>query len=216
MDDQIKLTDIKNNPLFWFFYIGLFRGYDEKNEINLDEVLEEIYLNREGLIEWEKNFFSKNLVRFIGDDLSEQMSFYIEFQENEVIYFLNDLYIGNLGGHFEAWFLTLDELIKFEDYDMLFLLLLPMVGIEKKQVEYAKELITKQLKSIPKFDEKSEYIAECIVNGLVMDEEFYITEVGVINNQNNSVRNINKYNRYRDNIIELNLGLNHFIEEADD
>lgn len=152
------------------------------------------------------------IVKFIGGRLNDKMTFHIEFQEDEILYFLNDIYIGNLGGHFEAWFLTLDELVKFAKYDSLFLLLLPMTGIEKKQVETAKKLITEHLLVIPKFEKEAKYIAECIINGLLIEGYFYIHEVGIANNQNHSIRNIEKYPRYRDDIMELNLALKKFIE----
>lgn len=217
MNEQITSDDIKNNTFFWCFYIGLFRGYDDKNEINIDEALEVIDVNKEELVEWEKAFFtdtdSKEIVRFIGGRLKDKMTFLIEFQENEIVYFLNDTYIGNLGGHFEAWFLTLDELVRFGDYELLFLLLLPMTGIEKKQIASVKDLISKYLISIPKFQKTAEYIAECIVNGLIMDKTFCVNEIGITNNQNHSVRNIEKYPRYRDNVIELNVALNKFMEQ---
>ncbi|MFP3814024.1 Imm19 family immunity protein, partial [Bacillus sp. SIMBA_005] len=51
----------------------------------------------------------------------------------------------------------------------------------------------------------SEYLADCILNGLVVEEGFQnIDGVGIINNQNHSVRNIVAYPRYKDDVIELN------------
>ncbi|MCL5128000.1 Imm19 family immunity protein [Algibacter sp. L4_22] len=212
MANQIKPEDIKDNTSFWYFYISLFRGYDELKEINLDEALKVIEINKKELNDWENKFYSNNNsnqnFKFIEGKLNQNMSFHIDFQESKILYYLNDIYIGNLGGHFEAWFLTLDELIKFGKFDLLFLLLLPMTGIEQKQIEPAKHLITEYLKLIPLFEKKAEYIAECILNGLVMNGKFSTNnEVGIVNNQNHSVRNIEKYPRYVDDIKELNLAL---------
>jgi hypothetical protein len=216
MNEQITSSDIKNNTFFWYFYISIFRGSDEEKEINIDEVLEVIDVNTDELVEWQKKFFPNNdsqeMVRFIGGRLNDKMTFHIEFQEDEILYFLNDIYIGNLGGHFEAWFLTFDELVKFAKYDSLFLLLLPMTAIEKTQVETAKKLITEHLVVIPKFEKEAKYIAECILNGLLIEENFYIHEIGIANNQNHSVRNIEEYPRYKEDIRELNLALAKFIE----
>lgn len=217
MTNQIKSEDIKNSTFFWCFYIGLFRGYDEIYELNIDEALEGIAINNDELHDWENTFLTTKdpdeNVRFIGGKLNQEMSFHIEFQESEILYYLNDIYIGNLGGHFEAWFLTFDELIKFGKFDLLFLLLLPMTGIEKKQIEPAKNLIAEYLKSIPLFEEKAEYISECIVNGLIMEGNFSTdAEIGIVNNQNHSVRNIEKYPRYRDDIKKLNLALKLLIK----
>ncbi|HAF37288.1 MAG TPA: hypothetical protein DCG88_25530 [Sphingobacterium sp.] len=48
-------------------------------------------------------------------------------------------------------------------------------------------------------------MSKCILNGLLIDEVFFeLDEVGTVNNQNHSVRNIRKYPRYKENIIELN------------
>ena len=212
MTNQIKAEDIRGNSFFWYFYLSLFRGYDKINELNIDEALEVIDINKDELYDWENKFFTNfdanQNFRFIGGQLNQNISFHIEFHESEIIYYLNDMYIGNLGGHFEAWFLTLDELIKFGKFDLLFLLLLPMTGIEQKQITSAKSLITEQLKSLSLFEKRAAYISECIVNGLIMDGNFSKNnDIGIVNNQNHSVRNIEKYPTNRDDVIALNFAL---------
>jgi len=217
MNIQITQDDIKDNPFFWYAYISCFRGYDEINEINIDEALEVIGIDREKLVEWEKQFFPKNkdeeFTRFIGGKLNENVNFLIEFQEYKIAFFLNDLYIGNLGGHFEAWFLTWDELLAFQQFEHLFLLLLPMTAIEEYQITEAKVLIGNHLNTISKFENHSEYIAQCIINGLAIDGKFSNqNEIGIVNNQNHSVRNIEKYPRYKEDVTELNKALKHFLK----
>jgi len=140
------------------------------------------------------------------------MSFQIEFRENEIVFFLNEVYIGNLGGHFEAWFLTWDELLAFDKYPSLFLLLLPMTGVELQQTELAKELIKKKLQNIDVFEKNATYITYCIVNGLVMEQPFVNSEIGLINSQNHSVRNIEEYPDYKEDVKELNVTLRKFVE----
>lgn len=218
MDRQITLDELKDNTFFWYAYISWFRGYDDLNEINIDEALEVIGIEREKLAEWEKQFFPQNkdeeFVRFIGGKLNENLTFSIEFQESEIVFFINDTYIGNLGGHFEAWFLTWDELLAFKKFEHLFLLLLPMTAIEKYQIENAKNVIQNHLKTIPKFENQVEYIAQCILNGLTIGETFFVqNEVGIVNSQNHSVRNVEKYPRYREDIIELNRTLKKIVDE---
>jgi hypothetical protein len=166
-------------------------------------------VEREKLSEWEKKFFPKNnndeFVRFIGGKLNEDITFSIEFQDCEVVFFLNDIYIGNLGGHFKAWFLTWNELLAFQQFDYLFLLLLPMTGIEENQIVEANLLIKNHLKTIPMFENHAEYIAKCILNGLTINGRFFEeNEIGILNNQNHSVRNIEKYPRYAEDVIKLN------------
>ena len=80
-----------------------------------------------------------------------------------------------------------------------------MVGISEKDIESTKALISKNLKLIPEFIIQSDYIAKLIVNGLIMREGFYKNpEVGIINNQNHSVRNIEQYPDYKASVIRLN------------
>ncbi|WP_452231675.1 Imm19 family immunity protein [Lacinutrix sp. MEBiC02595] len=217
MTKRIKSEEIKNNSFFWYFYISLFRGYDEANEINIDEALEIFGLNQDELLEWENIFFhcenSNQNVKYLGGKLTKNISFKIEFENDEIVFYLNGIYIGNLSGHFQAWFLTLEELLLFENFELLFLLLLPMTGIEKSEINIAKYHISKHLKSISLFEKNTEYVAECILNGLIMDGVFSINnEIGIVNNQNNSVRNIEKYPRYKNDITELNLVLRKFSE----
>lgn len=213
MNNLITKDDlIENNAFFWAYYFSLFKGFDETKELNIDEVLEEVLkTDSNELYQWAKEFFQtgdKENPKFIGGQLNQTLCFQIDFLENEIVFFINDIYIGNLGGHFEAWSLTLGEITSFEKFDFIFLLLLPMVGISKTDFSITQNLITKHLKSIPKFVEESDYIAKCITNGLVMDGEFYKDEnIGIVNNQNHSIRNINKYPDNRDDIIQLNKSL---------
>ncbi|MGE8297928.1 hypothetical protein D3C81_1355490 [compost metagenome] len=209
MNRQITLNNLEDNTFFWYTYIKWFNGYDDINEINIDEALEVIGIDKEKLAEWEEQFFSIDKdgesLKFIGGNLVEDITFLIEFQDHEIIFFLNDIYFGNLGGHFEAWFLTWDELLSLQQFEHLFLLMLPMTAIEQHQKDNAKQIIHDHLKTIPKFEQNAEYISKCILNGLLIDELFFeFDEVGTVNNQNHSVRNIRKYPRYRENVIELN------------
>ncbi|MFD2921269.1 Imm19 family immunity protein [Terrimonas rubra] len=206
---QITKEELTDNSFFWYAYICWFRGYDDKNELNIDEVLEVIDIDREELYKWEQEFFPENeseeAIRFVRGEIDESISFHFEFQKYEVVFFINDLYIGNLGGHFEAWFLTWEELLALKTDSYLFLLLLPMTGVEVHQFAAALELITNQLKTIPKFEDKAGYIADCILNGLKTSGPFFKQEgVGIVNKENHSVRNIEKYPRYTEDVIKLN------------
>ena len=125
----ISKEDItKNKTFFWYHYISWFRGYDEDLELNMDEVLDKsLDIDSEEFDKWHSTFFGKE-DKFIGGKLAENLSFCIELLEYERAFFINDIYIGNLGGHFVAWFFTLDELLAFDKYKYLFLLMLPMAG----------------------------------------------------------------------------------------
>jgi len=209
MNNEINIEEIRENTFFWKFYLCWFRGFDDKEEINIDEAVDVIETNETEFYNWERLFFNHESIeenpRYITGNLTDNLNFAVEFQEYEINFFLNDIYIGNLGGHFEAWFLTLDELLAFEKDSVFFLLLLPMTGIQENQKSVLQPIITKHLEAIPKFEFHSEYITNCILNGLIMDSSFQETaEIGLTNNENHSVRNVIKYPRYEEDVKELN------------
>lgn len=209
MNTKIKIEELNNNTFFWKYFFCWSRGYDEKEEINIDEVLEVVETNETEAYEWERIFFNYDDIednpRYIASKISDNLNFVVEFAEYEINFFLNDIYIGNLGGHFEAWFFTLEELLVFEKYPNLFLLFLPMTGIQEEQRSVLKPVIVRHLKTIPKFESHSEYIADCILNGLIIESPFQQTpDIGVTNNQNHSVRNITDYPRYKEDVKILN------------
>ena len=219
MNNIIPLNDLANNTFFWFTYLSWFRGYDEVNEINIDEALEVIGIDPKELSAWENDFFSRSEgdkhTKYISGKLDEKISFLIEFQESEIVFFLNGIYIGNLGGHFEAWFFTWQELLAFQKFDQLFLLLLPLTGVEEHQIQEASKVINNHLKSIPKFEIKAEYIANCVLNGLKIEGKFSEQNgVGIVNNQNHSIRNIENYPIYTEEVIKLNKILKHLVEKT--
>lgn len=209
MNLEIQIEELNQNTFFWKFYLCWFRGYDEKEEINIDEAVEVVEINETDFYHWERAFFNHDDIeenpRYVTGQLNDDLNFAIEFAEYEINFFLNDIYFGNLGGHFEAWFFTLEELLAFEKYPNLFLLFLPMTGIEEEQKNIVRPFIVKHLKEIPEFESHSEYIADCILNGLIMITPFQETPgIGLTNKQNHSVRNITDYPRYEDDVRELN------------
>lgn len=209
MNKQIQIEELSNNTFFWKYYFCWSRGYDEKEEINIDEVLEVVDTNEEEAYAWERTFFNEEDIeenpRYVTGKINDNLNFAVEFAEYEINFFLNDIYIGNLGGHFEAWFFTLEELLAFEKHPNLFLLFLPMTGITEDQRDILKPFIVKHLETIPKFESHSEYLADCILNGLIMESPFQETAgIGLTNNQNHSVRNITDYPRYKEEVTELN------------
>lgn len=209
MNRKIQLDEISNSIFFWKFYFCWSRGYDNEKELNIDEVLEVLETDETKDYEWERSFLNEEDIeenpRYIAEDITENLNYAIEFQEYEINFFLNDIYFGNLGGHFQAWFFTLDELLAFEKYPELFLLFLPMTGIEENQRIILKPITIKYLKTIPGFEAHSDYIADCILNGLVMNSGFTnIEEIGITNKEIHSVRNVTDYERNREDVIELN------------
>jgi len=216
MNAVIQIEELSHNTFFWKYYFCWSRGFDEKEEINIDEALEVVEINEKEAYEWERIFFNYDDIeenpRHVAGRINDNLNFAVEFAEYEINFFLNDIYIGNLGGHFEAWFFTLEELLSFEKYPNLFLLFLPMTGISEDQKAILKPIIVKHLKTIPKFDAHSNYIADCLLNGLIMQSPFEeIEEIGLTNNENHSVRNVTAYPRYQEDVIELNKILKQYL-----
>lgn len=89
-----------------------------------------------------------------------------------------------------------------------------MTGIQENEKAVLKPIMVKHLIAIPKFEAHSEYISDCILNGLVMQSPFEeIKGIGLTNNENHSVRNITDYPRYKEEVTILNKILFSFINE---
>ncbi|MRT37638.1 hypothetical protein GJV03_10725 [Acinetobacter sp. RIT698] len=204
-----------SNVHFWHWFLLLFRGFDEEKELNLDEAIQEAVgldpYNKE-LAAWYQSFLlsENNSIRNYQFSISADIWVDIQFAQEQINYYLNDLYIGNLGGHFEAWFFTLEEFLSFQLNDQHFLLLLAMLGVEPQQTLDAKIQISKRLNNIQTFQGQQDYIANCIVNGLRMGQEFYQDEqIGISNRQNHSMRNVELYPDGLEQIKTINLILKH-------
>ncbi|WP_333667511.1 Imm19 family immunity protein [Acinetobacter guillouiae] len=204
-----------SNVHFWHWFLLLFRGFDEEKELNLDEAIQEAVgldpYNKE-LAAWYQSFLlsENNSIRNYQFSISADIWVDIQFAQEQINYYLNDLYIGNLGGHFEAWFFTLEEFLSFQLNDQHFLLLLAMLGVEPQQTLDAKIQISKRLNNIQTFQGQQDYIANCIVNGLRMNQEFYQDEqIGILNRQNHSMHNVELYPDDLEQIKTINLILKH-------
>lgn len=213
-----------DNLNFWYFHILSFRGFDDIRGLNLDEAIKEMVDAKKSLPSfdtWYEAFLPEDEAD--GDGFLENpktvivslkggMDLAVEFHLYETVFYLNDYYIGNLGGHFEAWFLTLKELLAFDEFEVLFLLLLPMAGIEEMERKYAETLVSEKLKSISIFSEHAEYLARCIVNGLVIEGTFSDTPgIGITSETLHCVRNVAWYPENTESVLELNKALASFV-----
>lgn len=78
--------------------------------------------------------------------LNGQVTFYAEFHPHETVYFFNDTYLGNTGGHFHLSLFSWEELKAItekatQNRSLLFLLLLPLVvGNAAEQAEIEAEI----------------------------------------------------------------------------
>lgn len=88
-----------------------------------------------------------------------------------------------------------------------------MTAVEENEREYAEKLISENLRQIAMYEPQAEYIAKCIVNGLIVEEPFYPEpDIGIVCNANHSVRNVTKYPHYKEDVVELNKALQIFVD----
>ncbi|MBK8800843.1 MAG: immunity protein 19 [Fibrobacteres bacterium] len=218
-----ELESCWNN--FWFYFLANMRGFDRKKELNLDEVLDEVVDKKQYIPDfedWYETFLPEGEAdedgefeqpNFLSEKLTDELDFAIEFHLSETRFYLNDLCIGNTGGHFEAWFISFTEFLAFERHCGHSLLLLPMVGIEKGERNQAKQYISAKLKGFPMFCEESDSLADCIVNGLLVAKPYSrLPDIGLTSSQNHCVRNVLKYPRHLDAVKAINIHLEKLME----
>jgi len=130
--------------------------------------------------------------------INEQVTLVVEFHTYEVVYFLNEVFIGNSGGHFMLSLLSWEEFQKIVevggDDTMLFFLLLPFVVGTKDQKEEIKKEIENRLQSTAFSAVHIPVIACHLVHHAIFEEDeasmFYDDpELGKIGKRNHSVRN---------------------------
>ena len=131
--------------------------------------------------------------------INTQVTLVVEFHPFEVVYFLNDVFIGNTGGHFMLSLLSWEEFLRIVkvggDSAMLFFLLLPfVVGAKAEEEEIRKEIQKRLEHMVFNADHHIPVIANYLVNHTIFVEDepdmFYDDpELGRICKRNHSVRN---------------------------
>ncbi len=133
--------------------------------------------------------------------LNDAVTFYAEFHPYETIYFFNDVYLGNSGGHFHLSLLSWRELqtiIAQEQANpsLLFLLLLPLViGNEAEQEEIGREVTVHLRQMVVHFEEEQlRMITAMLCRHLVFRDKVmnvlrYREHTGWVTSRNHSERN---------------------------
>lgn len=129
--------------------------------------------------------------------INEQVTLVAEFHPFEVVYFLNDVFIGNSGGHFMLSLLSWQEFLKVVevggDDAMLFFLMLPFVVAAKGEEQQIRKEIEKRLEHMAFRAEHIPVIAGYLVHHAIFKEDdaemFYEDpELGKVCKRNHSVR----------------------------
>ncbi|MGN7823673.1 Imm19 family immunity protein [Chitinophaga sp. 22536] len=199
---ELQLSD-KN---FCLFLLAQFPfASDDELEMTLTDYLPEIFDMPAG--EWLDELTGPAEGDWKGytymHRLNETVTFYAEFHPHETVYFLNDTYLGNTGGHFHLSLLSWEELQAIVNNDrtdpsLLFWLLLPLaVGKESEQSAIA-AAIGEHLKAtaLDLQDEQRRMLTNFLTRHLIFpDEESnvfeYKTGIGLVTSRNHSERNRN-------------------------
>lgn len=107
--------------------------------------------------------------------INEKVTLTVEYHPFETIYFFNDTYLGNTGGHFHLSLLTWNEFSQIiqdrEKESLLFFLLLPLVVGSKGELSIMKQEIEKRLKELPFQQEHIPIIAKYLCNHAVFEDD---------------------------------------------
>lgn len=135
--------------------------------------------------------------------LHETVTFYAEFHPHETVYFFNDTYLGNTGGHFHLSLLSWEELQSIVNNDqtdpaLLFWMLLPLtIGIASQRPDM-EAVIAAHLKNtaLDLQADQLDIVTQFLTSHLVFLEEEedvleYKTNVGLVTSRNHSERNRN-------------------------
>lgn len=140
--------------------------------------------------------------------INDNVTFSVEFHAFETVYFLNDVYIGNTGGHFKLSLLSWKELINIvRNSDILFFMMLPLaMGNKAEQAEICKEIEQRLTNPLFPFQAKDHNIlAQYLTDHLILEDDVTYTEhpqAGIVCDRNHSCRNLT--NNTIDEVKEVN------------
>lgn len=133
--------------------------------------------------------------------LNDAVTLYAEFHPNETVYFFNEIYLGNTGGHVHLSLLSWNELKAIVNRDetdpaLLFFLMLPLTIGNKSEQPEIEATIARYLKKTV-LDLNAAQIASItsfLSSHLIFDEEEqntfeHINNIGLVVNRNHSERN---------------------------
>lgn len=145
--------------------------------------------------------------------LNEKVTLFVEHHPFETIYFFNETYLGNTGGHFHLSLLTWHEFLQIvqhrEKETLLFFLLLPLVVGSNSELPTINAEIEKRLKELPFKQDHIHTIAKYLCNHCVFedDEDRMFLEdpkKGTVCKRNHSQRNPEKDTQ---DIINVNVAI---------
>jgi len=145
--------------------------------------------------------------------INGKVTFFVEYHPFETIYFFNDLYLGNTGGHYHLSLLTWNEFQQIvqgrEKETLLFWLLLPLVIGSKTELPAITAEIERRLRELPFQEEHISILTKYLAAHLVFeeDEEQMFLEdpkKGTVCKRDNSERNPKQDTQ---NLINVNVAI---------
>ena len=169
-----------DNLSFWINYFGCsyLNLYDEEEEASVSELMEE--LCTEAVCEWWEKFTGwydgvldesdgyLDDPAFLEAPLTQGRTLKIEFHPGDTLYYVNGEEIGSTGPHWKLGtvpYKELEKLLPLEQGWQLFLLLLPLASLERKEAPAAQQVIKVQMMHCFGAD-LCESVSKCIVSGL--------------------------------------------------
>lgn len=182
MKDILSLNDLYDIRLeFWTFFFSKCypNGYFEEQDIELSEYIRSKYaLSLEwvddftkyydGVLDEEDGYVENP--RRLSIELENNNLFEIEFHPGDTVFYMNKENIGCTGPHFILHKISLSELKELipnsEYVEETFFLLLPMVFVEKHEVDEVLSIISQYLTKLPFKVEDCEIIKKCIISDI--------------------------------------------------
>lgn len=107
--------------------------------------------------------------------INGKVNLLVEFHYFETIYFFNDLYLGNTGGHYHLSLFTWAEFLKIvqnrEQENLLFFLLFPLVVGSKTELPAIEQELNRRLKELPLKQEHIPIIAKYLCGHTVFEDD---------------------------------------------
>ena len=170
-----------DNLSFWINYFGCsyLNLYDEEADVSVSELMEE--LCTEAVCEWWKKFTGwydgvldesdgyLDDPAFLEAPLTQGRTLKIEFHPGDTLYYVDGEEIGSTGPHWKLRtvpYKELEKLLPLEQGWQLFLLLLPLASLERKEAPAAQQAIKVQMMHCFGAD-LCENVSKCIVSGLL-------------------------------------------------
>lgn len=177
---KYSFDEVMSNNSFWLYFVSTQfpNAFDDVDDISLGEFISENYEPDDKWIDDFTQYYDGIMDEndgYIDNPNSINLilnnhDFKIEFHAGDTLYFLDGIQIGCTGSHFILGTLSFQDftgLLKNVEDVRIYLLVLPMLALEKQNIPYINEIIKFSLSSVGFCKEHTEIIAKMIADGLL-------------------------------------------------